>query len=222
MLSVWNLGNDCWTAAGQDCFVRGAAQSGWSLFSALVHPTSPCLKEPLKKIGEKIWADLRKQVHIVNRCLGEIWRQKDLHGDAAQLAEAMAWPQGCVCAASHGPVHKTAVSEHWSFCYQAWWREKCAQKLTSIWASVGISLDIPHLEEMGVQHPQLSAKKWKKIRRSLSCCCPVITFMKYVLFSFLSIMRLNGLFYVEKWALCIPAQSHAGAEAPNGDFAGYI
>lgn len=112
-------------------------------------------------------------------------------------------------------------------CYQAWWREKCVQKLTSIWASVGIFLDIPHLEEMGIQHPQLSAKKWKKIWRSLSCCCPVITFMRYVmriyvLFSFLSIMRLNGLFYVEKWALCIPAQSHAGAETPNGDFAGYI
>lgn len=24
---------------------------------------------------------------------------------------------------------------------------------------MGISLDIPHLEEMGIQHPQLSAKK---------------------------------------------------------------
>lgn len=42
----WNLGNKpSWTTAGQDCIVTGADQNASSLFSALMHPTSPCLKE---------------------------------------------------------------------------------------------------------------------------------------------------------------------------------
>lgn len=155
MLSVWNLGNEpSWTTAGQDCIIRGAAQNASSLFSALMHPTSPCLKEPLSflvKLGEMIWANLRKQVCVANRCLGKIsWKQQELHGDAAQLPQDMAWPQGCVCAASCGPVHIPSCLWTLQLHYQAWWPEKCVQQLTYTWASVGISLDIPHLEEMGI------------------------------------------------------------------------
>lgn len=178
MLSVWNLGNEpSWTTAGQDCIVRGAAQNAWSLFSALMHPTSPCLKEPpsfLKKLGEMIWATLRKQAHVTNRYLGKTsWKQQELHGDAAQLPQAMAWPQGCVCAphvalGTHPAVSNTGASLPGMVA----WKTCTVVSLHLSWCG-----DFPGYSPSGRDgHSAASAAckefwKWKKIRRSLSCCC---------------------------------------------------